>query len=163
MNHTIVFLNWQISIIEAEIIIVWYLDTDIPVNLCSIKTSPFNNFGSTSSVKKWYTSGWSLYIILQNCIHWRAKTSMKLVVFLVSLFTTRVGKQYVCNGPICCSCRLCTALILDPAIYPSNRISIGFIDEVQKRGFQRIFYAPPLLKTLWTRATYLIKSLVALH
>ena len=58
-------------------------------------------------------------ILVHHCTDWRAKLQWNhfKMTFLVSLFTTRVGKQHVFNRPNCCSCRLCTVLILDPATH----------------------------------------------
>ena len=67
------------------------------------------------------TSGWSLYIILQVCVNRNSKT------LILSLKNSNFSDIACCQGrktisfiwrfdrPSCSSCKLCTALILDPA------------------------------------------------
>ena len=64
------------------------------------------------------------------------------------------------SGPSCCRCRLCTGIILDPVIVMFSMQTNSFIVKVQKVGFQRTFYMPPLLKSLSTHTTNPIRNLV---
>ena len=45
------------------------------------------------------------------------------MAFLISLFTAKVGKQDVFNGPICCSCRHKVTLPQFP-VHPKDQISL---------------------------------------
>ena len=122
----------------------------------------FNKFKETSPF------GWSLYIILHNCVNWNSET------LILSLKNSNFSDIAYCQSgktirsiwkfdrPSCSSCRLCIALILDPATktnyFQCNQI-VFFTKSILKR-FQRTFYEPPLLKLLSAHSRILIKSLV---
>ena len=89
------------------------------VHLQPIIASMLNNFCFTPSIKKQAHQDGPC--TLQNCVNWNSKT---LILSLknnnYSDFAYCQGGKTICSiwkfdMPSCSSCRLCTALILDPA------------------------------------------------
>ena len=106
-----------------------------------------------------------MYITLQNCVDWDSKT------LILSLKNNNFSDYDSCQGgktissiwrfdrPSCSSCRLCTALILDPA----TKNNCFYVNrKAFKNKIPKDFYVPPLLKSLSAHGRILIKSLVLL-